>query len=230
MPQDTAPNVTLGGFCKDWLSARKPDLSPASQELYVNTMKQLEDFFGKDANLRDITPKKAAVFVAEQRNLTKGCEGKNLSDWSREQIKRNCKAIFETAVQWDFLRTNLFKSIRSKKLWTRRWHRVSVQEYHALLEAAQTLRWKSFYALAYTSGARLHELFSLTWNDIDFQNGSLIIANRQGTVDMPPFHVKDHEARRIPLPAHTIDLLTQLQTHDQRGFLISSWIKNATSR
>ncbi|GAI25101.1 unnamed protein product [marine sediment metagenome] len=61
------------------------------------------------------------------------------------------------------------------------------------------------------------ELFSLTWNDIDFENGRLIIANREGTADMPPFSIKDHEARRIPLPAHTIDLLTQWQTQTPEG-------------
>ena len=44
------------------------------------------------------------------------------------------------------------------------------------------------------------EAFSLTWNDIDFERGRLVISNRDGTVDMPPFKVKDHEARRIPLP------------------------------
>jgi len=34
---------------------------------------------------------------------------------------------------------------------------------------------------------------------------------------MPPFHVKDHEARSIPLNAHTIDLLTQLQAKAPEG-------------
>jgi len=73
------------------------------------------------------------------------------------------------------------------------------------------------YTLAYTSGARLAELFSLTWNDVDFESSKLIISNREGTADIPPFHVKDHEARRIPLPAHTIDFLTQWQDQAPEG-------------
>ena len=81
----------------------------------------------------------------------------------------------------------------------------------------RSLRVKVAYALLYTSGARLGEAFSLTWNDIDFENGRLIIANRQGTADMPPFSIKDHEARRIPLPKHTIDLLTEWQTQAPEG-------------
>ena len=34
---------------------------------------------------------------------------------------------------------------------------------------------------------------------------------------MPPFSIKDHEERRIPLPPHTIDLLTQWQTEAPEG-------------
>ena len=57
----------------------------------------------------------------------------------------------------------------------------------------------------------------MTWNDIDFENGRLTIANREGTTHMPPFHIKDHEATCIPLPPHTIDLLTEWQTKASEG-------------
>ena len=35
--------------------------------------------------------------------------------------------------------------------------------------------------------------------------------------DIPPFYIKDHEARYIPLPPHTIDHLTELQTQVPEG-------------
>jgi integrase len=216
-PRDKAQKVTLSGFCKDWLNARKPDLRPASYELYSYTIKRLESYFGKDSCLQDITPKDAMVFVSKQKSLAQGHEGKELSDWSREQIKRYCKLIFEAAVKWRLIPTNPFDALSFKKPATKRWHRITVTEYHALQKAAPNLRWKVFYALAYTSGARVGELFSLTWNDIDFESGKLIISSREETAAMPPFHVKDHEARRIPLPVHTIDLLTQWQTKAHEG-------------
>ena len=59
--------------------------------------------------------------------------------------------------------------------------------------------------------------YSLTWNDVDFENGRLIISDRESTTTMPPFHIKDHEARRVPLPAHTIDLLTQFHAKAPEG-------------
>jgi integrase len=110
-----------------------------------------------------------------------------------------------------------FAAERLKKPATKRWHRVTATEYLSLLAVAPTVKWKVFYALAYTSGARVGELFSLTWNDIDFEKGRLLISDREGTADVPPFHVKDHEARRIPLPAHTIDWLTALHAAGPEG-------------
>jgi len=215
--RDKAPKATLSSFCKDWLNARKPDLSAASCELYHYTIKRLETYFGKEVCLQDITPKDAVVFVSKQKSLAKGHEGEELSDWSREQIKRYCKLIFAAAVKWRLIPANPFDALSFKKPATKRWHRVSTKEYQALLEAAPTLRWKVFYALAYTSAARLHELFSLTWNDIDFENGYIVVTNREATEQMPPFHIKDHEARRIPLPAHTVDLLTQYHAQAPEG-------------
>jgi len=119
--------------------------------------------------------------------------------------------VFDAAVKWGLIPSNPFDALRFKKLATKRWHRVTAVEYCSLLEAAPTLRWKAFYALAYTSGARVAELFSLIWNDVDFESNRLIISNSESTADMPPFHVKDHEARTVPLPAHTIVLLAQCQ-------------------
>lgn len=52
---------------------------------------------------------------------------------------------------------------------------------------------------------------------MDFEQGQLIIANKSGNLSMPPFRVKDHEARVIPLPPHTIDLLTQWQAQAPEG-------------
>ncbi len=215
--RDRAPDVTLGDFCEEWLDVRKNDVKPATLELYCYTVQRLTLFFGKDRLLRDITPKDAVVFISKQRNMSKSRMGEKLSDWSREQFKHYSKAIFEAAVTWQHILSNPFDALKFQKPARKRWYRASVDEYHGLLEAAPNLRWQVFYALAYTSGARLSELFSLTWNDIDFERGLVLISNREKTPDLPPFDVKDHEARQIPVPLHTIDLLTRLQTEAPEG-------------
>jgi integrase len=54
---------------------------------------------------------------------------------------------------------------------------------------------------------RCGELFNLTEENIDFERGRLLIKSREATADLPPFHVKDHEDREVPLPRHTLRLL-----------------------
>ena len=213
--RDKTPDVTLSSFCRDWLKTRRSELRESSKESYRNTIDRLVDFFGS-CNLRDIDPKRAMVFIAEQKGKKIKHEGEELSDSSREQIKRNCKCLFGTVVEWGLLAKNPFSKIKGKKIVPNRWYRVTAKEYIALLDAAGSLRVKVAYALLYTTGIRSGEAFSLTWSDIDFENGRLIIANREGA-DLPPFHVKDHEARRIPLPKHTIDLLTEWQAQAAEG-------------
>lgn len=209
--RDGTPDVTLSSFCKDWLNTRKAELGASSLELYSQTIRRLLKHFDNDTHLRDITPKEAAVFVSDQRSWAIGHEGKELSDWSREQIKRHCKTILGTAVEWGFLTTNPFTCLRLRKPAPKRWYRMPVKEYHALIGAAPTLREKVAYALLYTTGIRMGEAFSLSWDCVDFENGRLIISNREGTADLPPFKIKDHEARRIPLPEHTVRLLAEWQ-------------------
>jgi len=211
-PRANPEKQTLDMFLKNWLKRRKIDLKPASFELYEGTVRRLLDFFGKDSSLHDITLEKAEDFVLAQKNRALGREGNKLSDWTREQVKRHCKTIFGTAVQWNYLPANPFEGLRSKRLTTKRWYRVKPEEYHALLDVTPSLREKVAYALFYTAGLRLHEAFNLTWDCLDFQKGILLVTNREATTDIPPFHIKDREARRIPLPVHTIDLLTQWQT------------------
>ena len=90
-------------------------------------------------------------------------------------------------------------------------------EYHALLEAAPSLREKFAYAVFYTTGLRMHEAYNLTWDCLDFQKNLLSVMNRDAMAEIPPFSIKDHEERDIPLPTHTIDLLTQWQAEASEG-------------
>jgi len=218
-PKANPEKQTLDGFLKGYLRRRKPELKPASLELYEGTAKRLIDFFGKDCPLHGITVERAQDFILAQKNIAPGREGEKLSDWTREQLKRHCRTFFTTAVESGYVRKNPFtaKALKGKRLVTRRWYRMKPDEYHALLDVARSLREKVAYAIFYTAGLRLHEAFNLTWDCLDFQRNLLFVMNREATLGIPPFPIKDHEERRIPLPPHTIDLLTRWQTEAPEG-------------
>ena len=218
-PKANPEKQTLDSFLKGYLRRRKPELKPASLELYEGTAKRLIEFFGRDCPLYDITMERAQDFILAQKSVAPGHEGQKLSDWTREQLKRHCRTFFSTAVEWGYLQKNPFttRALKGKRLVARRWYRMKPDEYHPLLDVTPSLREKAAYAIFYTAGLRLHEAFNLTWDCLDFQKNLLFVMNREAKADVPPFTIKDHEERRIPLPGHTIDLLTQWQAEAPLG-------------
>ena len=139
-------------------------------------------------------------------------EKEQFSEWTRAKILRNCKAMFNKAVKWDWISKNPFDDVERPALILRDWYYVTPSEYQRLLEAAPSLRWKACHALAYTAGLRSSELFNLAWSDIDFEAGEVRIKNRKGTPGLPPFTAKTRRAvRTIPLSNHTLDILAGLK-------------------
>ena len=214
--RDRPEEVTSGRLCDDFLRTWNPAARKATIDLYKSTVERLLNYFGKDCLIRSIGPRQADSFLASQTHHRDDLS-RELSEWTRLQIIRHCKTIFDTAVRWQWIAKNPFANVRMPRPGTKRWHRLTVTEYHRLLEVAPTLRWKVFYALAYTSGARFGELFNLTWADIDFERGRMIIQNREGNDRMPPFLIKDREARFVQLPTETMDLLAQYQQEAPEG-------------
>ena len=208
--RDRPEDVTLGRLCDDFLKTWNPTAKEATLDLYRLTEARLLNYFGRNRPVRSIGPKEADSFLAVQtHHMNKPT--KELSDWTRLQIIRHCKTIFGVAVRWQWTAQNPFTDVRTVKPGTKKWHRLAVSEYRKLLEVVPTIRWEVFYALIFTSGARFGELFNLTWADIDFKQGRMVIENREGGNTMPPFTVKDKDERFVQLPTETIDLLSQYQ-------------------
>jgi len=212
--RDRPADESLKRLCEDFLRTKKANVRPSSWRLYEYTVKRLLKFFGPDRAVNSIKAKDADLFMAAQVLRE---DGEKLSDWSRLQIVNHCRCIFGTAIRWDLTAQNPFKEVGKPKPRGQDWHHLQPGEYKALLDAAPDLRWKAFYALAYTSGAREGELFSLTWGDIDFERALLKIDNRKGTPHAPPFLIKDSEPRNVPLPADTLKILTEWQAEAPEG-------------
>ena len=206
--RDRPEEITLKHFCKDWMKVKKREVRPDSYEVYEYAVRRLMDYFGPNMLLRNVTPRLASKFIAEQVPF----KGETLCGWSRLRTLRNCKTMFQDAVTWELVPKNPFKKVKPPKCEARRWHYLKPREYRALLAVTRSLQWKATYALAYTAGLRFGELFALTWADVDFEDGVVRIENRAGTATIPPFYVKDHEKRDVPLPKHTLDILAALQS------------------
>jgi len=217
--RDKPDEVTVKDFCKSWIECLT--VRPETVKLYQNTVRRLLAYFGQNTLLRQITPLLAHRFIASVKSLN----GKEtLSSSTRHRVLRHCRTMFKNAVVWELISKNPFKNVEAPKVTTRPWHYLRPTKYKSLLDAAPSLRWKVLYALCYTAGLRKGEALSLLWGDIVKETNKetgkvlkvlVVIQNRNATLTMPPFYVKDNDARTIPLPKHTIAILEDLATYYQ---------------
>jgi integrase len=212
---DKASGVTLKKLCDGFLKAKRPNIRPDSLGLYGNTVRRLLDYFGPSKDVSTIRKRDADLFMGQQLHHLKS--DRELSPWARAQIVTHCRTIFKQAIRWDMATTNPFAECEKPKLRVSKWHHLKPAEYLRLLDAAPDLRWKCLYAVLYTSGVRMGECFSLTWANVDFERGVIHIGSRAGTPAMPPFRLKAHEQRTIPLPQQTLSILAAWQTQSPEG-------------
>lgn len=207
--RDRPQDHSLKTLCDLFLKTKKGTVRPSSYRVYGYTVERLLSHFGPDRQLSTIKKLDLDLFMAAQVYRKSGQV--KLSDWSRLQIVNHCRAIFGMAVAWEWLGKNPAGNVKKPKPKEQPWHHLKPDEYKRLLGVAPDLRWRAFYALAYTSGARAGELFSLVWGDVDFEKAMLRLHNRRGTAKMPAFTLKDAEPRDVPLPEDTLKILTAWQ-------------------
>ena len=215
-PRDVSKE-TLKEYAERWLSdkTKNENIRPGTVGLYKLTLERLYNHFGPDMLMRRIDRRAAKTFLAELKMVNK--PKVQLGEWSRHRVLRQCKTLFKEAVLDGITNINPFAKIEGPKCTTSEWYYMKPDEFHKLLEVTPKLTEKVLYALAYTAGLRESEALSLYWTNIDFDKGVVNISNRPATKEYPPFEVKDSDARTIPLPKLTLDLLTELQLESPDG-------------
>lgn len=214
--RDPVAGTSLKRLCDDFLKSKAPNVKPATIELYKLTIRRLIDHFGPSKDAATIAARDADVFMGQQLHYLDN-EKRELSTWARSQMITHCRSIFKQAIRWSMATENPFTECERPKTRTRKWHHIRPAEYLRLREAAPDLRWRCLYAVLYTTGVRIGEAFSLTWADIDFERSVLRVQNRAGTPTTPPFTLKAHEKRTIPLTRHTLALLAEYQAQAPEG-------------
>lgn len=130
---------------------------------------------------------------------------------------RNSKLIFNKAVEWEYIRKNPFKGIKLGKPETEDWRFIVPDEFKRLIDVLDLIpirnkvgkrdyehktMLKAFYSVMYGCGLRFGEAINLMWNNgnIDFNNSRINLFNRRSQQGLPPFKLKNHQARTIHAP------------------------------
>ncbi|MBI9016306.1 MAG: site-specific integrase [Phycisphaerae bacterium] len=217
-------NITVAKLWEKYLNIEKNKLEPSSLSNYRQTAGRLINYFGSHRNIKSINKEQAEEFLADIKLL----DGKGPSDSTRARHLRNAKLIFNKAVEWEYIRKNPFKGIKLGKPETEDWRFITPDEFKCLINAIDSIpirikveklgyerktMLKAFYSIMYGCGLRFGEAANLMWDNgnIDFINSKINLSNRNSSKELPPFKLKNHQARTIHAPNWVMGPLKNLK-------------------
>ncbi|MEE9554158.1 MAG: tyrosine-type recombinase/integrase [candidate division Zixibacteria bacterium] len=104
---------------------------------------------------------------------------RNNSNISKSTVNlelRHLKAIFNTAVSWNVIKRNPFKSVKLLRVPESECPKyLTVDEISNVREAFIRTEWQHIVNFYLWTGVRLQEALTLSWSDIDFKNRTITI-------------------------------------------------------
>ncbi len=219
--------ISIRGFVDEVVELRT---GPRGQRMSIGTLREYKfiltrfaAFVGDATPLDAITMADAARYLAMLRK-TDSRRGRPLSVSSVNKHKRNIKAAFNIATdQLSYLSVNPFASLRHDRVANQDNRYITPAEYSALLTACSSLCrtkalwWEAFLTVCYTAGTRANEATHLLWCDIDFDTDAIRIVAKPEMSGLEAWRPKDYDARTVPVPLKTIDVLTRLHVEADEG-------------
>ena len=170
------------------------ELAVRSVGVYKIACDYLLAYFGENRAVDMITRADAAAFKsALAGGKIRPFEKKtNCNAVSVNLYLGTLRALFNRAIRVDLLAMNPFDRSVGRVKQAKDWHYLSMDEY-AKIQAVATPQIKVLVALCRLAGLRRAEALNLHWENIDWENGRLLITGKD---DWQP---KDRERRTIPM-------------------------------
>jgi len=220
MPKDKQ-DITLEELCDKFLKARKHEYRHSTIRAYKETIAELKKHFYPAISIKSIRVEDAQGFVGglELVSPVHINKGKQLADSSRNRRLREARSIFNSAVEWGYLRVSPFRKVKEVKPKKDEWHYISPVEFQAIRHKTSNLKAKALYHVCYYCGLRSGEALNLLWDglNVDFHSGRINITGRRGGPELPLFSIKDYEVRSIPMPKKVIGIMINLQEEAEEG-------------
>ena len=211
---DKPRKIILKQFRLEHLEVMKGQVSHGTWQEHERALELFENFIGGSVELSKIRPADAEAFVADR------LASKEVSVATVNKYIRTLKSIFTRAITpRGYLAEgqNPFIRIKRRKVTDNKKRYVEVSEYKALMDAAEDSWWKTFIAVAYSSGLRLNEILHLTWKDIDFDNQWVNVTAKKAKDRIIAWEPKGRKNRVVPISEEALKLLVDIQVNALDG-------------
>lgn len=208
VPVQTA-GTTVAAFLEQWLATVKSNVRPKTYLSYsgiVNT--HLVPALGRHRIERLIQQHMHEMMVEKAAS--------GLSLRTVTYIRSVLRAALNQAMKWDLIPRNVATLVNPPQVDVYQPKTLSKTEAARLIATLRGDRLEALYAVSLSVGLRQGEILGLRWEDVDFDQGSVLIRKQLQVIDGQPTFTepKSKMSRRtIPLPASVVDLLGQ---HRQR--------------
>ena len=158
---------TLGGLLK--VFDRRNDVKPATKIVWGQARRNLIEFFGEDAILRNITSGQAEDF---HQHLV----GLGLAYWTVHKRLQFCRMFFRTAIRRGLLFTNPFAEVQHKRGSTTERQFFVTRDVIAKIMRVCNLNWRVILGLSRFGGLRCpSEVLSLRWADVNWETNRFTV-------------------------------------------------------
>ena len=183
---DKRKTFQLAAFISDYIESRV-DAAESTKAKWRITAGHLEEHLGKEKPMHSITPGDADEFRLF-------LIGNKLAENTVRGYMAVAKMLFTGAVRRKQIERNPFTGQKASTLANHsRYHFVSHQDAHQLIEAAPDWQWRLIIALSRFGGVRCpSELLLLRWQDINWSRNRM-------TVTSPKTKHSGKESRQTPL-------------------------------
>lgn len=202
----TPTHLTLGSFLNEWLvqvvADRVRPNTLSAYRFYVE--RYLEPDLGKK-RLGRLSARELRLYLEELKKRGTGLR-------SIRYVHATLRAALEDAVREELVEKNVAKLVRPPAAPRTERHPLSVEETKTFLKANREDRLFAMFVVIALLGLRRSEVLGLTWQDVDLDNGVLMVRRGLHRVDgqLVTMPTKTARSRRtIPLPGLVAAALEQ---------------------
>ena len=213
-------SMRLSEFLKDSLRRTGDQIRQSTRQEYQSAMNDFIKVVG-DKDFQRVTMKDGEYY--RQTCLDKGNSPATVSKKMTE-----IKLIFQTAVKRKQLEENPLQNIKMPKMPKGEIHTYTDKECERILNAAvhftnasdllQRPRWDLLIAMALSTGLRRGEIFNCLWEDIDFEEQTIILSPKKDTPATWEWRIKDSDRRTLPLTDEMTQMLVDHQAQQLEGY------------